>query len=71
MSEIAGIEEVLAVGLPDAEWGQKLVVYYTGLELVDWEERLEEQLVGYKLPKEMLRVDHLPLDERGKFLRSS
>ena len=68
---IAGIEEVLAVGLPDAEWGQKLVVYYTGLELVDWEERLKEQLVGYKLPKEMLRVDRLPLDEKGKFLRPS
>ena len=71
VGKIAGIEEVLAVGLPDAEWGQRLVVYYTGLELVDWEERLEEQLVGYKLPKEMLRVDHLPLDEKGKFLRPS
>ena len=68
---IAGIEEVLAVGLPDVEWGQKLVVYYTGQELVDWEERLKEQLVSYKLPKEMLRVDHLPLDEKGKFLRLS
>ena len=68
---IAGIEEVLAVGLPDVEWGQKLVVYYTGQELVDWEERLKEQLVSYKLPKEMLRVDHLPLDEKGKFLRPS
>ena len=68
---ISGIEEVLAVGLPDVEWGQKLVVYYTGQELVDWEERLKEQLVSYKLPKEMLRVDHLPLDEKGKFLRLS
>ena len=68
---IAGIEEVLAVGLPDAKWGQKLVVYYTGLELADWEERLGKQLVSYKLPKEMLRVDHLPLDEKGKFLRPS
>ena len=68
---IAGIEEVLAVGLPDVEWGQKLVVYYTGHELVDWKERLKEQLVSYKLPKEMFRVKHLPLDEKGKFLRPS
>ena len=68
---IAGIEEVLAVGLPDVEWGQRLVVYYTGQELVDWKEHLKEQLVGYKLPKEMLRVDRLPLDEKGKFLRPS
>ena len=68
---ISGIEEVLVVGLPDAEWGQKLVVYYTGQELVDWKKHLKEQLVSYKLPKEMLRVDRLPLDEKGKFLRPS
>ena len=68
---ISGIEEVLAVGLPDVEWGQKLVVYYTGQELVDWKEHLKEQLVSYKLPREMLRVDRLPLDEKGKFLRPS
>ena len=69
VSAMAGVKEVLAVGLPDAEWGQKLVVYYTGQELVDWKERLKEQLLSYKLPKEMLRVDRLPLDEKGKFLR--
>ena len=71
VSAIAGVEEVMALGLPDPEWGQKLVVYYTGQELVDWEERLKEQLVSYKLPKEMLRVDRLPLDEKGKFLGPS
>ena len=69
VSAMAGVKEVLAVGLPDAEWGQKLVVYYTGQDLVDWKERLKEQLVSYKLPKEMLRVNRLPLDEKGKFLR--
>jgi O-succinylbenzoic acid--CoA ligase len=71
VSAMAGVTEVLAVGLPDAEWGQKLVVYYTGQELVDWKERLKEQLMTYKLPKEILRVDRLPLDEKGKFLRPS
>jgi O-succinylbenzoic acid--CoA ligase len=71
VSAMAGVGEVLALGLPDAEWGQKLVVYYTGQELVDWKERLREQLLNYKLPKEMLRVDRLPLDEKGKFLRPS
>ena len=71
VSAIAGVEEVMALGLPDPEWGQKLVVYYTGEELVDWKERLKEQLATYKLPQEMLRVDRLPLDEKGKFLRPS
>ena len=36
-----------------------------------WKKHLKDQLVNYKLPKEMLRVDHLPLDEKGKFLRPS
>ena len=71
VSAIAGVEEVMALGLPDPEWGHKLVVYYTGEELVDWKERLKEQLATYKLPQEMLRVDRLPLDEKGKFLRPS
>ena len=71
VSAIAGVEEVMALGLPDPEWGQKLVVYYTGEELVDWKERLKEQLATYKLPQEMFRVDRLPLDEKGKFLRPS
>ena len=71
MGAIGGIEEVLAVGLPDVEWGQKLVVYYTGQELVDWKKHLKEQLMSYKLPKKMLKVDRLPLDEKGKFLRPS
>ena len=71
VSAIAGVEEVMALGIPDPEWGQKLVIYYTGQELVDWKERLKDQLATYKLPKEMLRVDRLPLDEKGKFFRPS
>ena len=71
VSALAGIEEVMALGLPDPEWGQKLVVYYTGQELADWKERLKEELATYKLAKEMWRVDRLPLDDKGKFLRPS
>ena len=64
---IAGIEEVLAVGLPDVS-GQKLVVYYTGLELVDWEECLKDQLVSYKLPKESVKSRSFAFGrERGSF----
>jgi|GEM_PF-160132 len=63
-----GVEEVLAVGLPDTEWGQKLVVYYTGSEVQDWKARLSGQLVNYKLPKACVWVEVLPLDEKGKFV---
>jgi len=68
VAKIDGVNEVLAVGLPDSEWGQKLVVYYTGSEVQDWKELLRGALVNYKLPKEMLWVVRLPLDEKGKFM---
>lgn len=68
VAKLDGVEEVLAVGLPDAEWGQKLVVYYTGAEVVDWKSQLQAQLVNYKIPKAMRWVDRLPLDEKGKFV---
>lgn len=66
VAKLSGVNEVLAVGLPDAEWGQRLVVYYTGTEVSDWKEQLQAQLVNYKVPKEMHFSDRLPLDEKGK-----
>ncbi|MGZ0656913.1 REP-associated tyrosine transposase [Coraliomargarita sp. W4R72] len=67
VAKLEGVDEVLAVGLPDAEWGQRVVVYYTGVEVCDWKSQLQMQLVNYKIPKEMRWVDRLPLDEKGKF----
>jgi REP element-mobilizing transposase RayT len=67
VAKLDGVKEVLAVGMPDSEWGQRLVVYYTGVELRDWKPRLQAQLVNFKIPKEMRWVDRLPLDEKGKF----
>ncbi|MFP4673445.1 MAG: AMP-binding protein [Opitutales bacterium] len=64
------VEEVLVVGLPDSEWGQKLVGFYTvaagkkaggGLEA-----HLRGILAPYKRPKLLLQVSELPLNDRGK-----
>jgi O-succinylbenzoic acid--CoA ligase len=68
VAKLDGVNEVLAVGAPDAEWGQRLVVYYTGVEIRAWKRQLQAQLVNYKIPKEMHWVDRLPLDEKGKFV---
>lgn len=68
---IAGIEEVLAIGYPDNEWGQRLVAFYvdqgsgSGGEPL-WKEPLRQQLVNYKFPKQLISVSQLPLDARGK-----
>jgi acyl-coenzyme A synthetase/AMP-(fatty) acid ligase len=64
---LEGVDEVLAVGLPDEEWGQRLVVFYTGCRLCDWKTALKGDLAGFKIPKEVSWVKRLPLDERGKF----
>lgn len=69
--QLGGVQEVLVVGMPDAEWGQKLVVYFTGQEVVDWKARLQGRLVNYKLPKQMIHVDRLPLDEKGNYVGAS
>jgi len=66
VAQLAGVEAVLAVGLPDPEWGQRLVVFYTGREQPAWKAQLREKLVNYKIPKELRWVDRLPLDEKGK-----
>jgi O-succinylbenzoic acid--CoA ligase len=66
IGQLAGIDSVLAVGLPDPEWGQKLVAFYTGVEIEDWKSQLEANLAHYKIPKRMIRVDELPLDAKGK-----
>jgi O-succinylbenzoic acid--CoA ligase len=67
---LEGVETALAVGAPDAEWGQMLVVYYTGCRGVDWRAGLKDALAKYKIPKEALWVAALPLDEKGKFNKS-
>ncbi|NBB78817.1 MAG: AMP-binding protein [Verrucomicrobia bacterium] len=62
-----GVDEALAVGVPDAEWGERLVVFYTGRQLGDWKTELEGVLARFKIPKEVVWVAALPLDEKGKF----
>ncbi|TVP79255.1 MAG: hypothetical protein EA353_06645 [Puniceicoccaceae bacterium] len=69
--QIDGVDEALAVGVPDSEWGQKLVVYYTGHQLSSWKSALKEHVASYKIPKEMHWVEVLPLDEKGKRVKES
>ena len=66
------IKEVLVVGWPDVEWGERLVAIYTSSKQGQIEAKLESwmrnNLAAYKRPKLMLRVDQLPLTENGKIL---
>ncbi|MGJ8648855.1 MAG: AMP-binding protein [Opitutaceae bacterium] len=68
--EVAGLQEVIAIGYPDAEWGEKLVAFYVdrpgSRRVSEWQDSLREQLANYKFPKQLISVPKLPVDERGK-----
>ena len=70
MLETGAIKEALVVGWPDAEWGRRLVAFYTlaGVRTAPakWEDELRRELAAHKIPKWILEVPMLPLDARGK-----
>ncbi|MGJ8653713.1 MAG: AMP-binding protein [Opitutaceae bacterium] len=70
LRECLGLSEMLVYGFPDEEWGQRLVVFYVpslSQSLPeDWQRILKSHLAKFKIPKQMLAVEQLPLDGRGK-----
>jgi len=68
--DTGAVEQVLVIGWPDAEWGHRLVAFYVPSVVEgnqrQWEAELRADLANYKLPKQMIQVPILPLNERGK-----
>ena len=65
-----GIKDCAVVGVPDDEWGERIVA---GLvwDFADFEEKhlkewLKERLPGYKIPRRFERLDELPRNALGK-----
>ena len=73
--ESGEVDQVLVIGWPDSEWGQKLVAFYVPSVAQSherkWAEELRAALANYKIPKQMIQVPTLPLDERGKVDRKA
>ena len=65
-----GVVESAVVGVPDPEWGQRVVAAYVGnadpAELAGW---VRERLAPAKRPKSLHRVGELPRTSTGKVRR--
>jgi malonyl-CoA/methylmalonyl-CoA synthetase len=72
-----GVVDVAVVGVPDAEWGERVVACVvtaetadgaTGEALLAW---AAERLAPYKRPREVRFVDELPRNAMGKVVRAA
>jgi malonyl-CoA/methylmalonyl-CoA synthetase len=68
-----GIADVAVVGIPDEEWGEKVVAALTITQTIDVEQLnawIRGQMAAYKTPKKYLIVDELPRNAMGKVVKN-
>jgi acyl-CoA synthetase (AMP-forming)/AMP-acid ligase II len=74
LARVPGVDEVAVIGAPDADWGQRVVAFYSvaaGYE-VDESAVLEfcrDNLASYKKPKEVRHVGSFPVNANGKIAK--
>ena len=68
LKEVSAAQNVLVVGLPDEEWGEKVVAFATGTTLQEGaiKDAAKQRLTRYKVPKQIVVVEDLPLNDQGK-----
>lgn len=76
ISAVAGVNDVVVVGLPDPLWGQRIVAAYSvevgaGLDDASVLAESRHRLPDYKRPKSVHQVEALPLTPLGKVDRAS
>ncbi len=64
------VDQVLAMGWSDEEWGERLIAFYVPANDKDSVEalrqRLKSVLINYKIPRAIIKVSQLPLTSSGK-----
>lgn len=67
-----GVAQVAVIGVPDPDWGQRIVAFYTGsAEEAALDAFARGELASYKKPKEYRRLDAFPLNSTGKIDKKS
>ena len=70
LRQVDGVEDVAVIGLPDDDWGTRVVAVVVGdPALADLREHARSSLAPAKRPKEYRMVDSLPLTSTGKVRR--
>ena len=65
-----GISDVAVYGVPDEAWGDRVCAAFVGdAEPAQVRRWCHEHLAGYRRPKELRRVEALPLTSNGKVKR--
>ena len=74
VSAVPGVDEVAVLGVTDRDWGQRVVALYTlrpGFQIDDDDimSHCERSMASYKKPKQLRRVDSLPVSANGKIAK--
>jgi acyl-CoA synthetase (AMP-forming)/AMP-acid ligase II len=70
IEDVAGVDEVAVVGVPDDEYGQILAAFVAGSVTEDEITAVcKNELASYKVPKRVHILDELPRNATGKILK--
>ena len=69
IKELADVEDAQVIGLVDPDWGQKVVALVssaTGISVDAVRAHCREKLAAYKVPREVILLDHITKAPNGK-----
>lgn len=73
--KMEGIKEAAVLGIPDKEWGQRVVAAIVSknereVSLGELSEHLKKKISPYKIPKQIVQLSELPRNRLGKIERA-